>query len=53
MLMRSPDHQIQYYRERDRDLNEAIDDYTPRELLLGRLVLVLLFVVAILLYSLA
>ena len=53
MLNHSRDHQIQSYRQCDLDLEEVLGEYMPRELLLGRLVLMVFLVIAILLKSLA
>ncbi|MEO8270867.1 MAG: hypothetical protein ABI557_14175 [Aureliella sp.] len=48
MLMRNPEYRLENALENQRNCIASAVDYAPREMLLGQLVLLLLFVIAIL-----
>lgn len=51
MLMRNPEDRVQSACECEMAKGEALVERTPREMLLGQIVLLLLFVIAIILRS--
>ena len=53
MLMRTPEYQVEDQVESKRGLDGPFVVHTPREMLLGQVVLILLLVIAILLRTMA
>ena len=49
MLMRNPDYQVEYAQEVSHHVGQSLDGHTSREMILGQIVLMLLFLIAILL----
>ncbi|GAA4453898.1 hypothetical protein [Novipirellula rosea] len=53
MLMRIPEYPVQDQVENKCGLDEPFIDHTPREMMVGQIALILLFVIAILLRTIA